>query len=92
MTKIRCKVNSCQYWGTGEVCQADSISVNNNMFDDMEFDAGLIEEEYADELSFAFDMEVDYEMGLQGNSGDIRASTANTSMQTQCETMRPRRS
>ncbi len=30
MAKINCSVNSCTYWGKGEVCKADSIMVKNN--------------------------------------------------------------
>lgn len=30
MTEVRCKVSSCHYWGSGEVCQAPSIMVKNN--------------------------------------------------------------
>lgn len=89
MTKVRCKVSSCHYWGAGEVCNADSISVNNNIFDDMG-----IEDEYADEMSYAFDTEVGYEVGMENNRNMLQGFKneiiADTSQQTQCETMRPR--
>lgn len=29
MTEVKCKVKSCHYWGSGDVCQADSIMVDN---------------------------------------------------------------
>lgn len=87
MTKVRCKVNSCYYWGEGEVCQAANISVINNLSDE-----ASIEAEYADEMSYAFDTGVDYEMGIgmQANQELLNEMIANTSQQTQCETMRPR--
>lgn len=29
-TRVKCTVDTCHYWGQGEVCQADEISVNHN--------------------------------------------------------------
>lgn len=41
MTEVRCTVNSCKFWGEGEVCLADTIWVNNNLIassgDDLPF-------------------------------------------------------
>ncbi len=96
MTKVRCQVNSCYYWGKGEICQAENILVNNNTYDETgNLGADFIEEEYADEISFAFDNEGVYELGLGMNMGEgheFNEIEANTSQQTQCETMRPRNS
>lgn len=30
MTDVKCKVESCYYWGQGDICRADSIMVDNN--------------------------------------------------------------
>jgi len=30
MSKINCTVNSCTYWGKGDICEADAIMVRNN--------------------------------------------------------------
>jgi hypothetical protein len=30
MSQIGCNVSNCEYWGNGNVCQADKISVSNN--------------------------------------------------------------
>lgn len=30
MTEVKCKVQSCYYWGNGNICKADSIMVDNN--------------------------------------------------------------
>ncbi len=96
MTEVRCKVNSCYYWGKGEICQADNILVNSNTCDEAgNFSADFIEDEYADEMSYAFDNEAVYELGLGMNMGEqqgFNQTEANTSQQTQCETMRPRNS
>ena len=29
MTEVKCRVRSCHYWGTGDICQADKIEVDN---------------------------------------------------------------
>ncbi|HHW17439.1 MAG TPA: DUF1540 domain-containing protein [Firmicutes bacterium] len=31
MTEVKCKVRSCHYWGSGDVCEADTILVDNNL-------------------------------------------------------------
>jgi hypothetical protein len=30
MTDVKCKVQTCHYWGTNDICKADSIMVDNN--------------------------------------------------------------
>jgi hypothetical protein len=30
VTEVKCKVKSCQYWGNGDICVADSIMVDNH--------------------------------------------------------------
>jgi len=31
VTDVKCKVRSCHYWGSGDVCKADTILVDNNV-------------------------------------------------------------
>jgi len=31
MTEVRCTVDSCKFWGMGDVCKADLIWVKNNL-------------------------------------------------------------
>jgi len=31
LTDVKCKVESCYYWGDGNICKADSIMVDNNL-------------------------------------------------------------
>ncbi|MEX0974406.1 MAG: DUF1540 domain-containing protein [Bacillota bacterium] len=30
MTDVKCKVQTCYYWGNNDICKADSILVDNN--------------------------------------------------------------
>lgn len=82
MTRVRCSVKSCEFWGQGKVCQADTIWVKNNMIGD----AG-------DELSYAFNTEIANEPGVTPKNGEeaSQSTSAKTSRHTCCETMRPRR-
>lgn len=34
MTKVRCTVDSCEFWGEGQVCNADEILVKNDIAGD----------------------------------------------------------
>lgn len=40
-TAVKCSVDSCYYWGSGNVCQADAIMVKNNV-DQIGFEIGTI--------------------------------------------------
>lgn len=46
MPKVKCSVESCEYWGEGQVCLADSIMVNNDLMGDLD-----------DETLYAYDAE-----------------------------------
>ncbi|MDO9534955.1 MAG: DUF1540 domain-containing protein [Bacillota bacterium] len=82
MTRVRCSVDSCDFWGEGEVCQADSIWVKNNMIGDTD-----------NELSYGFNTEISNDLTIPENEGGdvIKPTSAKTSHHTCCETMRPRR-
>ncbi len=30
MTDVKCKVNSCHYWGKGDICKADTILIDED--------------------------------------------------------------
>ncbi|MDI3279923.1 MAG: DUF1540 domain-containing protein [Bacillota bacterium] len=75
MTDVRCSVDSCHYWGEGEVCTADSIWVKNNMRGDAD-----------DERAIG---RGGMEVGTIGERRAARRS-ARHSGETCCETMRPR--
>lgn len=76
MTKVNCSVHSCEFWGEGNICMAEAISVKNNLEADMDDD--LYNIEYAEELGV--DMEPD----------DEAIFSADSSSKTCCETMRPK--
>lgn len=82
MTRVRCSVDSCEFWGKGEVCQADTIWVKNNMIGDAD-----------DELPSAFNTEIAYESGTTPDKDEDvdKPASAKTSRHTCCETMHPRR-
>ena len=79
MTTVRCSVDTCHYWGEGEICQADSIWIKNNMREDADDDLWREDE----------DMEVG-EIGTGGRTRRRGARSARTSAETCCETMRYR--
>lgn len=76
MTKVRCSVDNCEFWGKGDICKAEAIWVNSN--------SAAIEED-----ALLFDSEFATELGALSNSD---SSSAMSSRQTCCATMRPRES
>lgn len=81
MPNVRCSVDSCHYWGEGDVCTADEIWVKNNMEEDVDDEIG----------TGRGDMEVG-DLGSLNREGRRRVvhTSARTSAETCCETMRPR--
>ncbi len=71
MTEVRCKVESCVFWGKGDHCTAAEIWVKDSLHD-IERDELL----YQAGFEFADDLEEEPD--------------SVTSVQTYCETMRPR--
>lgn len=53
MTEVRCKVNTCVYWGEGDCCTAAEIWVKNSLVGDEE------ELFYQAGFEFAGDLEED---------------------------------
>lgn len=80
MTKVKCSVNTCEFWGKGNVCKADGIWVKNNV-------TGYKE----NNLSYHGGVELAEELGQDETNPDkAKKTSAETSRQTCCETMRPR--
>lgn len=77
MAKVKCSVDSCEFWGEGQVCKADAIQVKNNMAGDRDDDLRM---EFANEPGNA-----------PAGENAAKDTSAGTSRQTCCETMRPRR-
>lgn len=80
MTKVRCTVDNCVYWGSGDVCKASTIWINSNMT-----------EESAGQLPGLDDVEFSLEgpgPSYSRNSQD--SSSAKSSSHTCCDTMRPK--
>jgi hypothetical protein len=75
MTKVRCSVDSCKFWGHGDICEAEAIWVKNNMRGDADDDL------MAPHIELA--------AGL-GEVKAHQQHSARTSAETCCETMRPR--
>ncbi len=75
MTKVNCTVDTCIYWGEGQICKAGEIWVKNN----------------TDQIEGAMSTltEISGELGTMDRRGR-RTSKANTSRETCCETMRIR--
>ncbi|MGE5552278.1 MAG: DUF1540 domain-containing protein [Bacteroidota bacterium] len=44
MAEIKCSVDSCSYWGRGNVCEADEIMVRNNKPQDYDMEIGTMGE------------------------------------------------
>jgi len=42
MTDVACSVSSCAYWGSGDVCTASRIEVQNNFRGSAYMEAGTI--------------------------------------------------
>jgi hypothetical protein len=78
MTKVKCTVDSCEYWGKGQVCNAEEIEVKN----DITGDADRFSDHYINAAM---------EVGAEFDSLGFKDGDARTSAQTCCETMRPKK-
>jgi hypothetical protein len=78
MTKVKCTVNNCEYWRSGQMCVAPEIEVK----DDTSHDSDRFSQPYSTdemEVSAEFDRPLLYN------------TTAHASSQTYCKTMKPKR-
>lgn len=85
MTKVKCTVGSCEFWGDDQVCTADQIWVRNDITGD------------PDDFGNHFINATTVEFGEEFNEPEkkqpqveLQSETAQTSPQTCCDTMRPK--
>lgn len=64
MTNVKCNVRSCHYWGNGNVCTADTITVDNNVSE-----TGTFGMETGD-LYLGIEDHEDHELHQSHHSGD----------------------
>ncbi len=78
VSNVKCSVDECVYWGTGDVCEADAIEVNRD---------SRIQEGVTSPLGRR-----DMETGRIGDLGSRtrKEATVWTSEHTMCRTFRPR--
>lgn len=86
MTKVKCTVDSCEFWGEEQVCLADEIWVKNDITGDPDkFDEHFIN------ANMEFSVELNHDKKAMGTGNDQNENTvARTSPQTCCDTMRPK--
>jgi hypothetical protein len=85
MTKVKCTVDSCEFWGEGQVCTAEEIWVRNDISGDPnQFHHHLIN---ASPVEFGQDFS---ESEKKKPQEKLQSETAQTSPQTCCDTMRPK--
>lgn len=98
MTEVKCKVSSCHYWRQGDVCEADTILIDQ---DQMKSDTTRMETSSLDFRSDRlFDQERSrsrsqsdrqrMEAGTMGATESQGRHSARTSEATCCRTFRPR--
>lgn len=89
MTKVKCTVDSCKFWGEEQICTADQIWVRNDITGDPDdFPNHFINAspvEFSEEISEKFENNKE-----QKNEVKLQNETARTSPQTCCDTMRPK--
>jgi hypothetical protein len=87
MPKVRCSVDSCQFWGSGQVCNAAEIWVRN----DISGDPDQFSEHFINASNRAeFARDFGEKAGERGIVGNQAIGSARTSPQTCCDTMRPK--
>lgn len=42
LPEIKCSVDNCAYWDTGNICDAEAIEVSKNFFGDDKMEAGAL--------------------------------------------------
>jgi hypothetical protein len=90
MTKVKCTVNSCEFWGDGQICTADEIWIKNDITGDPDdFPNHFIN---ASPVEFSEEIGKKLENNKEGkNEPRSQNETAQTSPQTCCDTMRSKR-
>jgi hypothetical protein len=86
MTKVKCTVDNCEYWGEGQVCQADQILVKN----DIAGDAAQFADHYINASMTEFGDEMGGGVAGKKTAGAAGRADAQNSPQTCCDTMQPK--
>jgi len=97
LTEVKCKVESCYYWGTGDVCKADTIVVDNNTMSRTGMEAGNLDVGNAGKERGRRGFEAG-ELNIGATGGRQTTGTnlgkneilAKTSHETLCSTFRPK--
>lgn len=86
MTEVKCRVKSCHYWQSGDICNADSITVDNNPVGlskgnrTRDFEAGDLTAGTPGDIS----------TGQKTRADTEDKNLAKTSHETLCSTFRPK--
>lgn len=102
MTDVKCKVNSCHYWGKGDICKADTILIDEDRMrhDSTRMEASSLEFD-DDRRILREDTHARIQKGRKGRSrmeagvvGSIsgKDESVQTSETTCCRTYRPKHS
>jgi hypothetical protein len=86
VTKVKCTVDNCEYWGEGQVCQADQIMVRN----DISGDTDQFSNHFINASMTEFGTEIGGDAGEKPVTGVSGHADAKTSPQTCCDTMKPK--
>ncbi len=100
MTSVKCKVNSCHYWGHGNVCKADTILIDQDQMrtdttrleSSVELDSDSRELIQKSRKSRSRQGEMRMETGIVGADASTKGHSVRTSEATCCRTFRPKHS
>ena len=85
MTKIRCTVDSCEFWGKDQICTADQIWIRN----DITGDAQDIPNHFINATRVEFGKDFT-DSATKQSQVSLQSESAKTSPQTCCDTMKPK--
>lgn len=84
MTKVRCTVDSCQFWGENQFCTAEQIWVRNDICGD----ADQVQSHFINATQVEFGK--DFAEDQSSPKVSLQSEIAKTSPQTCCDTMKPK--
>jgi hypothetical protein len=85
MTKVKCTVDSCEFWGDNQICTADQIWVRN----DITGDPNDFSNHFINAASVEFGKDFN-EPKKNKPKENLQSESARTSPQTCCDTMKPK--
>lgn len=89
MTKVKCSVKSCYYWGEDNKCTAETIMVKNTLPTDTDDDLYRISDMEIGSMERNIDPE-HIETTKKGTIRDEQKRLAARSSETCCETFKPK--